>query len=322
LCVSLANLPLTPLLLAVQARMWQQALVVAFMLLGLGLARLLLAGRRRGLMGPTPLTRVTIPSVVVAWLALQVGRSFSQVDQSGNRAFLHYAHDVMDALPEGGLLLLNDDTNCNVLLYAHVCLGVRPDLDLIRLPLITYNWWKPQQLHLYPDLAFPGACHHPYRKDCVPLATFLQANLPRRPVLVAGDWKTGDPTNEWARRVPVGLADLVLAPNANLDVPGLWSIAASLEPGPAQELQRLSNSSASSWERVLVEKYVNRVMAQVVFFTERLGERPPGTESLEFLVRAYRRLGAALAAEGGVGGAVDPKLWNNAGVVAGMLSAE
>lgn len=78
----------------------------------------------------------------------------------------------MDGLPLNALLLVNDDMNCNLPQYVlrcenkrfllpshtslHVCftlfLNLRPDVQLVRLPLITYPWWRPMQIHHYTHL--------------------------------------------------------------------------------------------------------------------------------------------------------------------------
>ena len=71
-------------------------------------------------------------------------------DESRNGSFLAYGRQLVGGLPRGAVLMVNDDLNCNLPHYVLRCEPwFRPDVQLVRLPLITYEWWRRMQLHHY-----------------------------------------------------------------------------------------------------------------------------------------------------------------------------
>jgi len=81
------------------------------------------------------------------------------------------------ALPGGVVVLLtNEDVNQNSVKYVQQCHGVRRDVRVVSVPLITYLWWRPQQLRHHPGLAFPGVRR---RRAAHQLQLQLQLQLPR-----------------------------------------------------------------------------------------------------------------------------------------------
>jgi len=89
--------------------------------------------------------------------------------------------------------MVNEDLNSYPYIYARNCEGLRTDISFLRLPLITYKWWKTHQLSQLPNLAYPGARHHPFEQGSFNLSAFLDANVNtgRFPggVYVAGPWQ-------------------------------------------------------------------------------------------------------------------------------------
>ena len=139
----------------------------------------------------------------------------------------HAARQVLLPLPPNATLLVNDDMNCNTLHYATRCLNLRADVNVVRLPLITYEWFSHQQIdgNHYPNLAvngnFPGMAHHPFKRGThFSIREFLDTNTLAHsehksgPVYVMGDWKSGDDSwkGVYGRR-PQGLADKVVQEN-------------------------------------------------------------------------------------------------------------
>ena len=162
----LANLSFSELHVNILARMWQQAFVLGYVLAGVGFHFVATAAVARA--APTAaaragLRRSLVPAVAAALVARQCAAHWAVSDMSGNRVFQRYGVDALRNRGGSSILLVNDDTNCNVIAYTLRCAppANSTDLWLIRLPVMTYEWWKPMQLSRYPGLGFPGAKHHP-----------------------------------------------------------------------------------------------------------------------------------------------------------------
>ena len=296
---TLANLTFSSLHLSILARMWMQNTVLAALLAAVGvgqIAKTLLcragaapAGSfaKRGA-APRPAARAPALSrgalsalllTSLAAVAWQVQRTLPSADGSRALGFSLYGRALLGPLAPSALLLVNDDTNCNVPQYLNRCEAVRPDVQVLRLPLITWRWWAPQQLSHYPTLRFPGALHHPHEPDGFHMAQFLAENMPSRNglsappsvrgplhpsapsgwhgagIYLAGDWKEGDSSADQAgfQRVPLGLADRVLPPggeapeNLQLLVGEMLRSAPLLLPDAPEDVHLKARRAGRGW---------------------------------------------------------------------------
>ena len=75
------------------------------------------------------------------------------------------------------------------------CEGDRPDLSLLSLQLMTWDWWVPMQAVNYPNVTFPGQRYHVNYADAFTMKQFLDANIRRAPIFLCGPWKEGDHSN-------------------------------------------------------------------------------------------------------------------------------
>ncbi|MFQ5923548.1 MAG: hypothetical protein ACE5M4_11965, partial [Anaerolineales bacterium] len=116
--------------------------------IGLGLRTLATAARRihRGMALLVPL------SALIA-LGIRSPATWRVVDASSNREAIHYSEAVMEAAPEGALILTEGDRDTFPLWYTHFALGMRPDLRLVVAPLTAFEWYRRSLAHTYPDLA-------------------------------------------------------------------------------------------------------------------------------------------------------------------------
>jgi hypothetical protein len=188
------------------------------------------------------------------------------------KIFHQYATDVLSSLPPNATILTNDDMNCNTLHYLVRCENARPDVNVLKIPLITYDWWKPMQLEHFPNVAdsFPGTRHHPFDKNGFSMRQFLDVNVPRtdkyvhrgggegggggRPDLfVLGDWKSGDDSQDVYERVPVGLADLVRVPGEQVDLFAYAKMAKQM--ATSLDMDANIEEKEGSWELVVGLKY-------------------------------------------------------------------
>ncbi|GMH93119.1 hypothetical protein TrVE_jg8482 [Triparma verrucosa] len=246
----LANLTFSQLHVNILGRMWQQSTVAGFAMAGAGLGKISLRFDTK------------LATAAFAILSLfQIQRNYSSMDRSYVTVFQTYAENVLKNLPPNATLMTNDDMNCNTLHYLVSCENPRPDVNVLKIPLITYDWWKPMQLEHFPNVinSFPGTRHHPYDAGGFNMKQFLDVNVSpgtKPPLYVLGDWKSGDSSQDVYSRVPVGLADLVLPPDPPpLD---LYQYAQTLDSNlwpydPATNIP----PTPGSWETVMTVKYQN-----------------------------------------------------------------
>ena len=331
----LANLSFSELHVSILKRMWQQSTVLAMAFAGSGLSILCVGFKRKY----SHLVKVVLPYLTICLFLVQIRRYYTQMDHSETRLFGHYAKDLLDSIPQNALLLANDDMNCNIIHYLQRCEDYRPDIDFIRLPLITYEWWKPMQLHHFHDLVFPADVHHPYKVNGFAMKDFLKANVPRKTndqpantkagakqVFVAGEWKSGDQSQDIFQRIPVGLADEVFWPK---DTIKLVDFSNSVKSNFEKMQNTISSSffvgsSAKSWELVVQEKYVHYLIKASHFiaervFTEALSSSDQ-TEVLDVAMLLYEKLLILTTTDATKNNMffAQRAVWRNAGLCAGV----
>jgi len=268
----LANLTFSELHISILKRMWQQSTVLGMAFVGSGFSIICVWLDNKH----SRSVKSILPYLTILLFLVRVRSVYNQMDQSETWLFGHYATDLLDSLPFNSLLLVNDDMNCNLIHYLKRCEDYRPDVNFVRLPLITYEWWKPMQLHHFDDLVFPADVHHPYKLNGFAMKDFLKANVPRskdgRQVFVAGEWKSGDETQDIFQRIPVGLSDHVLWPKSTVN---LVDFSKSVKINFEKLQQTFSNSflvgsSAGNWELVVQEKYVHYLVMASHFIAEKV----------------------------------------------------
>jgi hypothetical protein len=130
-------------------------------------------------------------SAAVLFAAAQCHASWRRTDQHATTVLNTVGAIVLDSFPPQAIVLLNGDLNNNMLKYRQTCLGERPDLDLVSVQLMTWDWFVEMQGHHYPRTRFPGHRYHPFLPGAFSMAEFLAANA-QREVFLCGSWKSGD----------------------------------------------------------------------------------------------------------------------------------
>ena len=214
----LANLDLRPLFLGVQARFWQQANLILCIWAACGLhfvVSLVLPvaapdtpSASTAPSSPSPSQhsswlqqsgRLLITVLSISYAAAQLGSHYHRLDHHESLSFLLKGRRVLSSFPESSIVLLNGDLNNNILKYPQQCEGVRPDLRLLSLQLMTWDWFVPVQGGNYGDVVFPGDRYHVNFPNSFSMRTFLQRNVKRHPVFLCGPWKDGDMSNVQSR---------------------------------------------------------------------------------------------------------------------------
>eukprot|EP00808_Paulinella_micropora_P006413 g77452.t1 len=232
----LANLDLKPLFLGVQARFWMQANLYVFLWAGLGLEYLsvtvwrlfvsrLSSSSSSVSTSSTSSSTSLPPSDKASWLwpgnlaccglgvmfaGLQLGLHYGQLDHSDMWGFHTQGEVQLRAFPKDSIVLLNGDLNNNVIKYMQQCEGIRPDLRLLSVQLMTWDWFVPMQSHHYPGVVFPGNKYHPWQPGDFSILQFLEKNFRKFSIFLCGPWKEGDETwREGFTTVPFGLCERI-----------------------------------------------------------------------------------------------------------------
>jgi len=198
---------------------------------------------------PDPRARAAIAAgAVVVALAVH----FGQADFRRNRIPQDFGRALLDAVPAGAILLTRGDLYANSTRYLQTCEGVRPDLAILDQEMMTKPWMKEILLHHRPDVAIPAAKYHPFEPDGYSMRAFVDANLPKFRIFVAGSLKEGD--DSLAGRyelVPAGPLQEIVRPGAREFLAALRTSRAALWPMTAlfdQDVPTLDGS----WERALL----------------------------------------------------------------------
>eukprot|EP00696_Hemimastix_kukwesjijk_P019765 gnl/Hemi2/9138_TR3175_c0_g1_i1.p1 gnl/Hemi2/9138_TR3175_c0_g1~~gnl/Hemi2/9138_TR3175_c0_g1_i1.p1 ORF type:complete len:747 (-),score=177.76 gnl/Hemi2/9138_TR3175_c0_g1_i1:70-2289(-) len=308
----LSNLPLdSPLYLQVQERFWMQANLMVFLWLGLGLFVIVAA-----LTKWCSLPRWVVAAAVIVLVAAHIHQQYPSMDQHSNVVVRDYAAAILGPLPQDALLLVKGDVISNSVHYLRTCEGVRSDVTVIDLALLTFEWFH--RIHgprlTRQGVVLPGRSFHPYMPHGYSMLQFLDANQQQFEIFLAGGWYPGDDSHLRAyTTVPFGLGERVVAataPRPNLEK-WLVEFRASL-PAPSFPPAKYPNGS---WEDIvrsdLLEAF-HKVPYQILM---RAIEAQDDAALLERSVLEFRHLRDVVA----VGLPLSLHVHRNFGIAAGRL---
>src|SRR2546430_2835173 len=158
-----------PLHVFMQERFWQQGFVVLAALAGLGLAEI----------GPLARPRVWRWAAWPVALALPIALvvvHLPEVRRHGNTLVRDYGEAVLRSVPADGVLLVSGDDLIGSVRYLQHVEGVRPDVSVLPTGVVPLPWVRKVAARRMPDLVLPP---EPFT-----FRQFVDANLPRRPVVV------------------------------------------------------------------------------------------------------------------------------------------
>lgn len=176
---SLSNLPLSnPLLYGIHARFWMHPNILVFVLIGIGVEKLIHIACHGSL------SRMLASMIIVILLPVaQYQQNYSISDQSTNNYFRNYAMSVLAPLPRNSLILINYDQQWTSVRYLQECEGVRKDITAINLSMMTFEWWESKR-ELYDGVVkFPGTHYtrgntQPWLNGGFTIVEFIDANIP------------------------------------------------------------------------------------------------------------------------------------------------
>jgi hypothetical protein len=155
-------------------------------------------------------------SLALAAIYLQYKKWLYLSDQSESYHFKNYATALLSPLPQNSLLLINYDMQWTSVRYMQKCEGLRPDIVVINLSMMTYSWFQHKRW-LYPNISFPAGFHS-YEasplvkaKQAFTLSQFVSSNVNNLPIYLSGKLSYQDPLFEQTyEHVPIGLVSRIL----------------------------------------------------------------------------------------------------------------
>lgn len=226
-----------PLHVTVQERFWQQGLVVACALAGVGLAAVA-RGLRGTLRAVEPLLALGLPAVLLVL-------HFGAMDHRDRRFFRDYGAAILESLPSGALLLIMSDEAVGSVRYLQEVEGLRRDVRVIVTGQLTSPWFRKLAARQVPSVTLPP--------EGFTARQFVDANLGRIPIFIVNKVPWLQTLEEAYKPWPMGLADQVLPRETRPD-PARWVETASssfrrFDPAEA------ARSPEGSWERYTADNY-------------------------------------------------------------------
>jgi len=293
---ALANVRLDdPLHVFMQERFWQQGLVVVAALCGVGLAEL---GR---LVGARAWRWVAWP-VAVALPAALVLVHLPAMRAHGNTIVRDYGEAVLRSAPERALLLVTGDDLIGSVRYLQQVEGVRPDVRVLPTGLVPLTWFRHVAAATMPDVVLPPA---PFS-----FRQFLDANLPRRPVVVCNRLPWLRTLEEAYALWPGGLVEQVM-PRGHEPEVGSW--ARDVEASFARfDPARAEPFGPWTWEHGLATLYWKDYERFGTTLVRLAARRHDDVAVQEATIRVLERLATRSTAP--------PMLWRNLGVAYQLLA--
>jgi hypothetical protein len=128
-------------------------LLVSFAIwIGLGMAGFGRADRSR-----LPGWRLALLLIALGYFVFRPVTYLAQVDASGDRRAEAFATEVLSEAPGQAMLLAEGDRAVFTLWYFHFALGERPDLAVVAVDLLAFDWYQENLRATYPSLVVPSA---------------------------------------------------------------------------------------------------------------------------------------------------------------------
>jgi hypothetical protein len=239
----------------VEDRFWQQAVVLAAALMGVGLREI--ADRA---------SRLASPLVATATAAVMAIAHFGASDQRGHTFFRDYGRAILDGLPPRAILLITSDEAVGAVRYLQQVEGLRPDVRTLPTGQVTRPWFRPQARQLGVEL--PAG-------DAFTARAFLDANAAHAPIEVVNRVPWLATLEEAYALWPVGFAEELTRKDAPPSLPE-WvgrvdEAFARFDPRAGERLP------PGTWERYVSEN-VARLDRRFALALPRAAAREPMTE--------------------------------------------
>lgn len=261
---ALASFPLDqPLFHGVVARFWMAPNLVVCLWIGWGIAAL-------------PLPRAAVIAIALAVAGGQPLWHGAVANHRQNTVVRDFGRGILTAAPPDALLLVRGDLISNATRYLHVVEGLRPDVRLLDVEMLTSRWMNDRARRLMPDVTLPGTYYDIAAPGTYVLRALVDANIGARPVMVCGGLKPGDPSvSRVYRLVPLGYCDRLIPLNETVDVDAWLHQHDSVFTLDAPNMR--ATYPPDAWEHVAIRDHwsvPNRVAAALLTLAIERGDDP------------------------------------------------
>jgi len=292
----LANLPLDPIYLGVQARFWMQPQAIVCILLGVGAKQV---SSKWGKRTSSEERSLALASITVVLLALQFGWNYPSQDHSRTTIFDDYGKAVLDSMPQGSLFLMKGDNLVNTIAYLQECEQYRTDIVAVSLGHMASHWFMATQRQYFPSIRFPnevGRLYSGKEAHAFNAKQFLDANFKRFPDVYIFGFHPGEEIgmphdNSAAKdylRLPHGLVSRVVTPDFPFKV-SEWE-ASNQQNLPRFPLPDLKIYGPDSWEAGLRADCILANYSHAHFLLEQvqgLKEKRRESEALREIISIF-----------------------------------
>ena len=94
--------------------------------------------------------------IAVGYFVIRPGTYLAQVDASGDRRAETFGREVLLEAPRQAIVFAKGDRAVFTLWYFHFALGERPDLAVVAVDLLHFDWYQETLRATYPSLSVPG----------------------------------------------------------------------------------------------------------------------------------------------------------------------
>ncbi len=104
----------------------------------------------------SPLLNIIFALLITGYLAGRSMAHVGQLDASTDVRAETFGREVLSAAPENALILAKGDRAVFTLWYYHFALGERPDLAVLAVDLLHFDWYQENLRSTYPSLIVPA----------------------------------------------------------------------------------------------------------------------------------------------------------------------
>lgn len=161
--------------LSYSTRDWQVTLLPVFLLVSLWMTLGLAHLPERLSPARVVSLRLVLSALALLTITLASWRAWPLVDASRDTRAADFAATILAEAPSDALVFTGEDRDTFSLWYYHYVLGQRPDLAILPISLLEYDWQRENLRLTYPGLVVPDRAEYNFRQ------AIIQAN-PTRPV--------------------------------------------------------------------------------------------------------------------------------------------
>lgn len=100
--------------------------------------------------------RIVLPFLLLGYLLARSAMQFNQLDASTDLRAESFGNEVLSAAPENAIVFAKGDRAVFALWYFHFALAERPDLAVVAVDLLHFDWYQETLSFTYPWLKVPG----------------------------------------------------------------------------------------------------------------------------------------------------------------------